>query len=210
MELLDIYDENENHIGTEERSIVHRDALWHKTVHCWLYDKEGNIYFQIRKDKGKLYTTASGHIKAGESVKEGFGREIEEEIGIKVDYEQARLVDVVRFIMDREEPDGRVFRDRAFANVYVLDFESPIEEFNFDEEEILGLVKIDAVETLELLKRENGSIEGTLIVKENGKNVAKKEEIPFEKFLVNPGETALGKYGDVLNKVISLTEQETA
>ena len=40
MEYLDIYDENENYIGKEERGIVHRDALWHKTVHCWLYDKQ--------------------------------------------------------------------------------------------------------------------------------------------------------------------------
>ena len=76
MEYLDIYDENGKYLGKEERSIVHRDALWHKTVHCWLYDKEGNIYFQIRKDKEKLYTTASGHVQAGETVKEAFGREV--------------------------------------------------------------------------------------------------------------------------------------
>lgn len=72
MELLDIYDEKGNHIGVEERNIVHRDALWHKTVHCWLYDKKGNIFFQVRKDRGTLYTTASGHLQAGESIAEGF------------------------------------------------------------------------------------------------------------------------------------------
>jgi len=43
MEYLDIYDENGNYLGKEDRSIVHRDALWHKTVHCWLYDKYGNV-----------------------------------------------------------------------------------------------------------------------------------------------------------------------
>lgn len=46
MEKLDIYDANGEFIGTEERSIVHSKGLWHKTVHCWLYDKSGKVFFQ--------------------------------------------------------------------------------------------------------------------------------------------------------------------
>lgn len=51
MEYLDIYDEQGQLLGKEERSIVHKEGYWHNTVHCWLYDLEGNVYFQIRKDK---------------------------------------------------------------------------------------------------------------------------------------------------------------
>lgn len=207
MEKLDIYDEEQNYIGVEDRDIVHRDALWHKTVHCWLYDKEGNVYFQIRKDEERLYTTASGHIKAGESVKEGFGREIKEEIGIDVDYEEAILVEVNKFVMDKTKKDGTIFRDRAFANVYVLDFESDINSFDFDEDEIMGVVKVKAKETIELLKKESGSVMGTVITHVDGQNIAVLEEIEFERFLVNKGETAIGKYGKVLEKIISLTEE---
>ncbi len=108
--------------------------------------------------------------------------------------------------MDRAEPDGSTFKDRAFANVYVLDFENDISEFNFDEKEVLGIVKMNAKDTLELLKNEKGSLKGNVISRENGTNVAHSEEIEFERFLVNPGETAIGKYGDVLNKVIELTK----
>lgn len=201
MEFLDIYDENGNYIGTEERNIVHKDALWHKTVHCWLYDKGGNIYFQIRKGEGKLYTTASGHIMAGETVKQGFGREIEEEIGIKVNYEEAVFVNIYKFIMDKTKKDGTVFRDRAFSNVYVCDFEGNEKDFNFDENELDGLVKVNAKQTLELLKQENGKIKGTIIYK----NSIEEKEINFEDFLINEGETGVGKYGDILNKVIELT-----
>ena len=46
MEKLDIYDEYMNYIGEEDRDVVHEKGLWHKTVHCWLYDESGNIYFQ--------------------------------------------------------------------------------------------------------------------------------------------------------------------
>ncbi len=205
MELLDIYDENGNYIGKEDRNIVHRDALWHNTVHCWLYDTDGNIYFQIRKDEGKLYTTASGHVQAGETVKEGFGREVKEEIGIDVNYNEAKLVNVYKYILDKEKKDGSMFRDRAFSNVYVCEFNGKATDFNFDDDELDGLVKVNAKEVLELLKNENGSINAVTIEKDNGKNLMKNVNIEFEKFLVNNGETAIGKYGDVLNKVIELT-----
>lgn len=205
MEKLDIYDENGQHLGTEDRAIVHRDALWHKTVHCWLYDAKGSIFFQIRKKEGKLYTTASGHILAGETVKEGFGREIEEEIGIKVDYDKATLIDIVHFVMDRPEKDGSVFRDRAFANVYCLEIADDEQEFKFDETELLGLVKLDAKDTLDLLKKERGSVEGTVISLKDGVISREVQTIDFDRFLVNPGETAITKYGTVLEKIISLT-----
>ena len=205
MEYLDIYDENGNYIGKEDRNIVHKEALWHNTVHCWLYDKAGNVYFQIRKDEQKLYTTASGHVKAGETIKEGFGREIEEEIGIKVDYDKAEFVNIYKFIMDKEKKDESVFRDRAFSNVYVCIFDGKYNEFNFDDSELNGLVKVSAKDTLKLLKNETGKIDAVIITKENGDNVTRQQKIEFEKFLVNKGETAIGKYGDVLNKVIELT-----
>ena len=118
MEYLDIYDENGNFLGQETRKIVHEKALWHNTVHCWLYDKDGNVYFQVREDKKKLYTTASGHVQSGETIQEAFGREVEEEIGYEINYKNAKLVEIVKFVLDREEEDGTFFKDRAFANVY--------------------------------------------------------------------------------------------
>ena len=207
MEYLDIYDEEKKFLGTEERNIVHRDALWHNTVHCWLYDIEGNVYFQIRKEEEKLYTTASGHVLAGETIKEAFGREIYEEIGINIDYEKAEFVNIYKFIMDKEKKDGTIFRDRAFSNVYVCIFNGEITNFNFDENEVLGLVKVNAIQTLEILKNEKGTIYGTVIKKDQESNIETNKKINFEDFLVNKGETALGKYGDVLNKVIKLTNK---
>lgn len=206
MEYLDIYDENHNYLGKEERSIVHRDALWHNTVHCWLYDNQGNVYFQIRKDEGKLYTTASGHVLSGETVKQGFGREIREEIGLKINYEEANLVNVNKFVIDLVKKDGSLFRDRAFSNVYVYEYDGNDKDFNFDENELQGLVKVNAKEAMELFKNEQGKISGTVIKKYADTNTIENKEISFEDFLVNKGETAVGKYGDILNKVIELTK----
>ena len=202
MEYLDIYDEQGNFLGTEERSVVHTKGLWHKTVHCWLYDKEGNIFFQRRADRGTLYTTSSGHLSAGESVTEAFQREIKEEIGLDIDASDATRVNVVPFQMDRIKEDGSVFKDRAFANVYVDLYEGDYKDFHMDESEVSGIVIVNAKDALELFQKE----EGTLLGKEiSVNNEVIEREIRLTEFLVNDGETFIEKYGDVLRKVIELT-----
>ena len=206
MEYLDIYDEKGNFLGKEERSIVHRDALWHKTIHCWLYDKDGNVFFQRRAEEGTLYTTASGHLQAGESLEDGFHREIKEEIGISVDASDAECVEVIPFVMDRENKDGTMFRDRAFAHIYVDLYEGNYQDFKLDSNEVSGIVLVNAKEAFELFQKANGCITGTVLTEENGVIVSKKQEINFSDFLVNQHETALGKYGQVLQKIIEITK----
>lgn len=206
MEYLDIYDKNGNYIGKETRENVHKNALWHKTVHCWLYDKSGNVYFQIRKDVNKLYTTASGHILSGETVKQGFAREIKEEIGININYEKAKLVTIDTFIMDKPQKDGSIFKDRAFSNVYVCEYDGNEKDFIFDTNEVLGLVKVKAQDTLDLINGKKDHITSTIYknIDNKIKNYT-KNDLSLDNFLINSGETALGKYGNILNKVIELT-----
>lgn len=202
MEMIDIYDENGNHIGVEDRKVVHEKGIWHKTVHCWLYDDDGNIYFQIRHDRKTFYTTASGHLSAGETVNEGFRREIKEEIGLDIDTSDAILVDVVPFKMDRVKDDGSIFKDRAFANVYVDKFEGEYSDLKLDPEEVDGLVKVNAKDTLDLFVKGSGEIDATIVTN----NSETKKKCDITDFLINDGETYLGKYGDVLKKVIEITD----
>lgn len=205
MELLDIYDENGNHIGCEDRKIVHEKALWHKTVHCWLYDEDGYVYFQRRKEENTLYTTASGHIQAGETVEQGFAREIFEEIGYELDYKKATKLDEFKFTLDKLKKDGSIFRDRAIANIFAYEFNDDISKFNFDANEVAGLVKVKANETLELFQKEEGIIQGFEIVFDGKNNIMSHKAVDFNEFLVNPGETAIEKYGDVLKGILKLT-----
>lgn len=207
MEYLDYYDENGNYLGFETRENVHKNALWHNTVHCWLYDEEGNVYFQIRKDTNTFYTTASGHVLKGETIKEAFKREIKEEIGLSIDTSDATLVGIVPFKMDKVKSDGSIFKDRAKANVYIDLFEGSIDDLSFDIEEVLGLVKVNAKETLDMFKNESGVIDATIITTEKEKNIEMKKEVNLRDFLVNEGETAYNKYKDVLEKIIEMTKK---
>ena len=39
-ELIDIYDENMNCIGTASKAQAHREGLWHKAFRCWVIKPE--------------------------------------------------------------------------------------------------------------------------------------------------------------------------
>jgi len=207
MEYLDIYDENQKHIGKELRDIVHRDGLWHKTIHCWLYDKEGNIYFQIRKDEGTFYTTASGHVSAGETLQEAFGREIKEEIGLDIDCEESKQIDMVVWRMDRQKSDGSMFIDRAFASIFVYKFDGDYKDFNFQEAEVKGVVKVNAKDVLELFKLNKKEISSEIFSFDGKDNVLTKRNVELTDFLITDGETQLTKYGKVLEEIILLTNK---
>ncbi len=203
MEYLDTYTENHEFVAKMPRDIVHQEALWHDTVHCWLYDEAGNVYFQERSDKHKLYTTASGHVKAGETIKEAFGREIKEEIGYDVPYEKAELIEINKFMMDREEEDGSFFKDRAFANVYACIFKDDFTKLDFLESEVSGIVRMKALEIENLINDKVGKIEGLKLTKNNGSLMTVAVTITKDDFLVNKGENIEEKYGKVLDFIIN-------
>lgn len=107
--------------------------------------------------------------------------------------------------MDKVKKDGSVFKDRAFSNVFVYKYSGNIEDFDFDLSEINGLVKVNAKNAMNLFKNEIQKFNAEIIYNIDGNNVASHKEISLEDFLVNEGETAINKYGDILNKVIELT-----
>ena len=57
-EILKIFDEHKNQIGTANREEVHQKGYWHETFHCWFIGEEMGIdyiYFQIRSDFKKRF-----------------------------------------------------------------------------------------------------------------------------------------------------------
>lgn len=194
MEYLDIYDENRVYLGKEERSKVHEIGAWHKTVHCWLYDSLGNVYFQIRSDKKKGYTTASGHLQAGETINDAFKREIKEEIGISIDTSKLKFIKEVTWIMDKEEKN---YHDHAWANVCICLYEGNDNDFDFSNDEVDGIIKCNAKDALELFKGNVSNIDATII-----KDVTEKQKITIDDFVVMENETVLTKYGFILKAII--------
>jgi len=200
MEYLDIYDEYMNKIGTEARDTVHKNGLWHKTVHCWMYDDMGNIYFQIRMDSKKLYTTASGHVLAGETVRDAFRREIHEEIGLDMDVTDAIPLDIVFWRQDKPQKN---WHDRAFSHIYANKIPTNVTDFHFQPEEVAGLVRINAKDCLDLLMDKKTSVRATKITA----NETIDTDITKDDFLVAPDEAPIVKYGFVLQSIIQTCQK---
>lgn len=144
-ELFDIYDEDLKPIGVKPRHAVHRDGDWHQVFHCWVIGRERNgetfVILQRRSaDKdlypNKLDISAAGHLEAGETVRDGV-RELEEELGLRVDYDD--LIPVGRRVGIKKY-EGLI--DRQICNVFLYRCDDSLEAYDYQKDEIAGLVKL--------------------------------------------------------------------
>jgi isopentenyldiphosphate isomerase len=144
-EYFDIYNESMEYIGTELRSEVHKKGYWHKSFQCWFVFREDNkqyILFQKRHPDKDIYpnlldTTAAGHFKAGEVLVDGI-REVEEELGVNVNFDDLFSVGIIK-----EEKVEEEFIDLEFGNVFLYYSKVPMENFKLQTEEVTGIFKMD-------------------------------------------------------------------
>ncbi len=86
-ETFDIFSESGEPLGQAPRSQVHREGLWHRSVHVFLFDAGDRLILQQRAaDKdvcaGLWDQSAAEHLKPGESYLDGARRGLAEELGI--------------------------------------------------------------------------------------------------------------------------------
>ncbi|WP_051172997.1 NUDIX hydrolase [Thermodesulfobacterium hveragerdense] len=92
-ELLEAVDENCNPITILKREEIHQKGYFHKTVHIFLFNKEGEIYLQkksklVEENPGLWTSSASGHVLVGESFLTTAQRELKEELSIRTKLEE--------------------------------------------------------------------------------------------------------------------------
>lgn len=89
-ELFDVCDADDQVIGQERRSVVHREGLLHRAVHIWVFRPAGSLVVHLRSTTKDEYpscytSSASGHLGVGESYESAAHRELLEELGISGD-----------------------------------------------------------------------------------------------------------------------------
>jgi isopentenyldiphosphate isomerase len=186
-EIVDIFNENMELIGTAPRSEAHEKGLWHHSFHCWVIRKKGEEHFVLFQKRGahkKLYPdtldiTAAGHIVSGETPEEGI-RELNEELGIEVTIEKLIYLgircDVAKI--------GNVV-NREFCHTYLFECDKELDEYKLQLDEVAGLVEINVKDGLKLFNNEKESIKATgFEVIESGElkkiliEITKKDIIP--------------------------------
>ncbi len=150
--MLKVFNEEYKEQGVKSRDEVHKKGLWHETFHCWLVSRDRGsnyIYLQLRsktkKDFPNLFDiTAAGHLLEDETVNQGV-REIEEELGISVDFNDLISLGVIK---DRLITDD--IQDYELTNVFLLMWNGDIKDFKVQEDEVSGIVKADLNEFIDL------------------------------------------------------------
>lgn len=159
MEPIDILDANGTYLGQSDRSIAHREGLWHRTFHCWVVGRRhgtGFVVLQWRSSSAlghpnMLDITAAGHLRAGEQPEDGV-RELEEELGIKVSADKLVALGIRYDVGDG--PDG--FRSREFAHVFLLRDDRDLTAYEPRDRDVAGFVEMTIPDGLALF---SGSVE---------------------------------------------------
>jgi len=144
LELLNIFDQNRNHVGVATREEVHRIGHLHEVFHCWFVGREDErdyIYLQLRSPHKKDYPnlldiTAAGHLLADETVQDGV-REIQEELGIDVAFEELVPLDILDYSIINEK-----MIDKEFAHVFLYEYHGTFDDFCLQKEEVSGIVRV--------------------------------------------------------------------
>lgn len=125
-EYRDLYDENRNPTGRKMlMDGIRPKGLKYVTVIALIYNPKNQKWLMQKrtKDKGGQWATTSGHPIAGKSSIEGMITEINEELGLKVDKDELKLINTIE-------------RREKFADIYYLEKEINVDDLVLQKEEV--------------------------------------------------------------------------
>lgn len=174
-EVIDIFNERMELIGSSTRKEAHKVGNWHKVFHCWVVskDKDGNefVVFQFRsKEKdtvpNSLDISAAGHLHAGETPIQGL-RELKEELGIEAIEENLKFLGIHVEVWCDEKSTNR-----EFDYVYFLRDDKELYSYEVQPSEVIGLTKIKIEDGISLFTKEKNEINALSIhFDESGKAI---------------------------------------
>lgn len=136
-ELINICDEDNNLLEIRKmKSEAHRDGLWHRAAHIWIYNSNREILLQLRAKNKELYPcvwdcAAAGHVSLGEDPIVSGIREAKEEIGLLMKKE-----DLEFFKVFKREVVFRQMNNKEFYYVYFYKYDGGIINLKLQEEEV--------------------------------------------------------------------------
>lgn len=127
-EIFDVVNDQNEVIGCQPRSEVHRLGLKHRAVHVLVFNAHGQVFLQKRSLKKDTFpgvwdSSASGHLNCGEDYDACAVREVLEEIGLELTQPPTTLFNIAACAATGQE----------FVRVYRCAAEGP---FTLDPEEI--------------------------------------------------------------------------
>ena len=167
MESFDVLDCRGGKTGERiARDDAHRSGVWHGAFHCLLVNgrgDRGNVLFQKRSARkkiarGKYDVSVGGHYASGESAREAGPREIREELGLEVKFEE--LVPLGRRIFVYCFAPGVM--EHEFQDVFLLPHAVGPGELSLQQEELDGVIGMNVEEGISLFSGKTVSVSALL------------------------------------------------
>ncbi|MDE1810577.1 MAG: NUDIX domain-containing protein [Candidatus Micrarchaeota archaeon] len=181
-EIVDIFDKDMNPLGVASRRVAHEYDLWHKSFDCFIVTANdgGQVLLQRRGSGKALYpnlldATSSGHYQSGEGA-EAAVREIHEELGVKVAFEELAPLGI-RLDLSRYHT--------SFADIFLLRRDDGLMSYMPNTAELDGIVAVGIKDGLELLsgKVSKITVKGTVFDKAKSSWMARDIEITKMDFI---------------------------
>ncbi len=153
-EYFDVLDENGNKIGKIKlRNEVHRDGNWHKSVHIWILNDNGDVLLQRRcptKDSNPnmLDISCAGHLSAGDESLDAAIREIKEELNLDIGKEELQFIKTIK----KSSKYTESFINNEFSDMYILRTNKEITDMRYQEEEITEIFFVSYKKFKEMVK----------------------------------------------------------
>ena len=163
MEMLDIFDQDHNYLGTCEKKEVHARGLWHQVFGCLFIDSELNKVYLQYKSSGhndvaalnKIDISVGGHLSAGETIEDGI-REIKEESGLIIEYKD--LIPVGMRLIDKFINENYIIRE--FSYLHILDTKYDLNTLKSQDGEVLYFIEFDIDELISYFTSDREKITG--------------------------------------------------
>lgn len=143
MEMIDLYNKKRKKLGkTMERTEEPKEGEYKLSVHVWFLNSKGELLVQkrnenLKRNPGKWAFTG-GAVDSGETSEEGAIREIQEELGIKIDEDKMELLLSFK-------------RERGFVDIWLVKDDVDIKNIAIQEDEVTEVKWVSIKELEELI-----------------------------------------------------------
>ncbi len=142
MENLNIFDEDGNKIGEMERKEAHEKGFWHCAVTAFIVnDKNEILSEQVAKNghpwQERWDISCGGHVSAGDDELTTIIRELDEELGLKINKNEIQLIGQAKSIVGSNKHHNKFFFIKKNINISDLKLQkeeiSAVKWFPFEE-----------------------------------------------------------------------------
>ena len=148
------------------RDEAHRAGVWHGAFHCliiYVRDGKGYALFQKRSAQkkiapGKFDVSVGGHYASGEDARTAGPREIEEELGLRVSFDELLPIGrrIFVYCFDKE------VTEYEFQDVFFLPRPVRPETLVLQPDEVDGVLEVAPEDGIRLFSGREGNVKGRL------------------------------------------------